>query len=214
MHDAVSSWPWSLAVSLAGGPAGWAAGRLAAAYAPEPNSRFAGAMIVATMAAFGWAGAVVPAGGVLALSLILAWVLVTLAAIDLISLRLPDVLTLPLIAAGLAASAVLPGAPIIDHLIGSAAGYGVFAALALAWRRWRRKEGIGLGDAKLLAAAGAWLGWRSLPSVVVMACAIAFVWVGMLAVRRGRKALHAPVAFGAPLCVGTWIVWLHGPLSF
>jgi leader peptidase (prepilin peptidase)/N-methyltransferase len=114
---------------------------------------------------------------------------------------------------GLGLSAVLPGRPLLDHLAGAAAGWGALAALAFAYRRLRGVDGIGQGDAKLLGAAGAWLGWRPLPSVILIACAVAFVWVGIQAVVRGRGALGDRLAFGAPLCLAIWIVWLHGPLA-
>jgi leader peptidase (prepilin peptidase)/N-methyltransferase len=165
------------------------------------------------IATFAWAALIAPPIPILAASLVLGWSLVCLAAIDLASFRLPDVFTLPLIAAGLGLSALLPGRPILDHAVGAAAGWGALAGLALIYRRWRRIDGIGLGDAKLLGAAGAWLGWRPLPSVVLIACATAFVWVGFQAIARGRGALKDPLAFGAPLCLGFWIVWLCGPLS-
>ena len=170
-------------------------------------------MIFACLAVFGWGALVTPAPGVLALTLCLGWALVCLAAIDLAALRLPDIITLPLIIAGLVAAVFLPGAPIAEHAAGAAAGYGVLASLAWAFRRLRGEDGIGLGDAKLLAAAGAWLGWRPLPSVLVIACAAAFAWIAIRAATRGRAALSQRIAFGAPLALATWIVWLHGPLT-
>lgn len=177
--------------------------------APPPPLPIAAGVV----AAFAWAALAIQPIPILIVSLGLGWSLVCLAAIDVACLRLPDILTLPLIGAGLGLAALLPGRPVLDHVAGAAAGWGALAALALIYRRWRGVDGVGLGDAKLLAAAGAWLGWRPLPSVVLIACAAAFVWVGFQAVRRGRAALGDPLAFGAPLCLATWIVWLHGPLS-
>jgi leader peptidase (prepilin peptidase) / N-methyltransferase len=162
---------------------------------------------------FAWAWAATPPGLVLALSLGLGWALLTLALIDARAHRLPDSLTLPLLAAGLAVAFALPGAPILDHLAGAAAGYGVLAAIGWAFWRLRGQEGLGLGDAKLLAAAGAWLGWRPLPTVLIVACALALAWIAVRAARGGGGALRAPVAFGPPLCAATWIVWLYGPLT-
>ena len=169
-------------------------------------------VIAATGAVFIWAGLIVPASIALALSFLLGWTLLTLALVDLVSFRLPDVFTLPLIAAGLAAALVLPGAPILDHLAGGAAGWSVLAALAFGYRRLRGTEGIGMSDAKLLAAGGAWLGWRPLPSVLLIACAAAFAWIAIRALTRGRASLADRLAFGAPLCLAVWIVWLHGAM--
>ena len=201
-----------LIVTAAAVPAGWAAARAVARFAPQFRGPTGATMIAATLLVFGWAGVVVPPAGILAVSLALGWALVCLAVIDLISMRLPDLFTLTLVGVGLAVTFALPGAPILDHLAGAAAGYGALAVLAWAYRRWRGVDGVGLGDAKLLAAAGAWLGWRSLPSVLLIACLAAFVWVAVRFAVGDRGALRARLAFGAPLCLAIWIVWLHGPL--
>jgi leader peptidase (prepilin peptidase)/N-methyltransferase len=146
-------------------------------------------------------------------SLGLAWTLVCLAAIDLTAYRLPDVLTLPLAAAGLGVALVLPGRPLPDHVAGALAGWGALAALAWAFRRWRGVEGIGMGDAKLFGAAGSWLGWAALPSVMLIACVAAFLWVGVRVLRRGPAAAREQIAFGAPLCLAILTVWLEGALA-
>jgi leader peptidase (prepilin peptidase)/N-methyltransferase len=193
---------------MAAGALAW----MASGYFAAGRGRLPLAIVsLATAVVFGWAAAVIPFGWVLAATLILAWTLVSLAAIDAVALRLPDVFTLPLIAAGLVVSCFLPGASIIDHLAGAAAGYAVLAALAWAWRRWRGIDGIGLGDAKLLAGAGAWLGWRPLPEVVMIACGVALAWVAIMAVGRRTSWQGTRIAFGVPLCVAIWIVWLYGP---
>ena len=201
-----------LAAAALGAPAGGLAWVIVGAYEadrPRPP-RWAMALLVA--AVFAWASTVAPMSWILAASLALGWTLACAAAIDAIAFRLPDRLTLPLVVAGLGVSFALPAAPIVDHLAGAAAGYGVLAILAWAWRRWRGVDGVGMGDAKLLAAAGAWLGWRPLPSVVVIACAIALAWILITSI-GGRTPLRGRrVAFGVPLSLAIWIVWLYGPL--
>jgi leader peptidase (prepilin peptidase)/N-methyltransferase len=169
-------------------------------------------MIAATLGLFLWAAAVAPAGPVLILSDLLGWSLLCLAVIDVATFRLPDILNLPLIAAGLAASLFLPGRPVLDHLAGAAGGWALLAGLSRGYRAWRGMDGLGLGDAKLLGAAGAWLGWRPLPSVLLIACLAAFAWVAVRRLRSGEPARTMRIAFGAPLALATWIVWLHGPL--
>jgi leader peptidase (prepilin peptidase)/N-methyltransferase len=204
---------FALLVVVAAIPAGlgsmWVV-RLLQVGAPLPR---AGVMISAMACMYAWAAVAVPAGWPLAASLALAWTLFTLATIDVIAMRLPDVLTLSLTVVGLGLSLVMPGAPILGHLAGAAVGYAVLAALAWAYRRARGRDGIGLGDAKLLAAAGAWLGWAALPSVLLLACLGAFAWVAVRRLRGDLQSLTAPVAFGAPLALAFWIVWLTGPLS-
>jgi leader peptidase (prepilin peptidase)/N-methyltransferase len=196
---------------LAALPAGW----LAAALTRREASRAAppAAIVLAALAiAFAWVGARGPATWPLLIaSLALAWSLVCLAAIDITVYRLPDALTLPLLAGGLGVAFLLPGRPILDHVAGAAAGWGALAALAWAFRRWRGVDGMGMGDAKLYGAAGAWLGWAALPSVMLIACAAAFLWVGARAL-RGQGARRARIAFGVPLSLAILAVWLEGPL--
>ncbi|HXU99247.1 MAG TPA: A24 family peptidase [Caulobacteraceae bacterium] len=193
--------------AAAGGLAWWVSGLFEAERRRLPLVT----IVLATSVTFGWAAALVPFGWLLGASLVLAWTLGALAAVDAVALRLPDVLTLPLIAGGLMVSLALPDRPIAGHLAGAVAGYAVLAALAWAWRRWRGIDGIGLGDAKLLAAAGAWLGWRPLPEVVMIACALALAWVAFVAIARRTSPRGARIAFGAPLSLAIWIVWLYGP---
>jgi leader peptidase (prepilin peptidase)/N-methyltransferase len=197
---------------VAGAPAGWLAWRVCRGFEAERPAPHVTVLMLAASAVFVWAAAVVPSDSILAVSLVLGWALISLTAIDAIAFRLPDVITLPLIVTGLAVSYLLPGAPIVDHLAGAAGGYGVLASLAWVWRRWRGEEGIGMGDAKLLAAAGAWLGWRPLPSVVVIACAVALTWIVVMALARRAPLRGTRIAFGIPLSLAIWIVWLHGPL--
>ena len=136
----------------------------------------------------------------------LAAVLAALALYDLRQGRLPDWLTLPLAAAGLLL-AWRSAAP-ADAALGAALGYGVFEGLAFGYRRLRGREGLGGGDAKLALAAGAWVGWQGLPSVVLVAAA------GALAVALVRRRLGAAesVPFGAYLAPAILLVWLAGPL--
>jgi leader peptidase (prepilin peptidase)/N-methyltransferase len=197
----------AILAAAAGAPAGWGAAWVARRYGGGVGQAW---LIAGGAAAFGWAALVVPVGWVLAASLGLGWALLSLAAIDVAIFRLPDALTLPLIGAGLIVAAALPGAPFLDHLAGAAGGYGVLRLLGWVFRRARGVEGVGLGDAKLLGAAGAWVGWRPLPWVVLIACLAAFAWVAFRVATKGRAALRARIAFGAPLSLALWIVWLHG----
>jgi leader peptidase (prepilin peptidase) / N-methyltransferase len=143
----------------------------------------------------------------------LGWTLLALAATDLRYFLLPDFLTLPLIAAGLIANFMLDASSWVDHGLGVVAGYVFVRLLRLAYRTWRRREGMGLGDAKLLAAAGAWVSWSGLPSVLVIAALSALVLVFVQSRRGSRIDPAQRVPFGAFLSFGLWIVWLYGPLT-
>jgi leader peptidase (prepilin peptidase)/N-methyltransferase len=104
----------------------------------------------------------------------------------------------------------LPDHDPLAHLIGAATGFLVLYLIAILYRRARAREGLGLGDAKLAAAAGAWLSWQALPSVILIACAAAFIWIGVRVALRGRAVLSQQIAFGVPLCFAFWLIWLYG----
>ncbi|MBV8799961.1 MAG: prepilin peptidase [Alphaproteobacteria bacterium] len=157
-----------------------------------------------------WAALVLPPDYRLAATSLLSWMLLVLAVTDFTVLRLPNLFTLTAAGAGLLLSFWLPDRAPLAHLVGAAAGFLVLFAIARAYWRIRGREGLGLGDAKLAAAAGAWLGWQALPYVVLIACAAAFIWVGVMAALQGKEALTRELPFGVPLCLAFWLVWLYG----
>lgn len=151
-------------------------------------------------------------GWLLWVSLALGWSLLALAAIDLRHYLLPDLLTLPLMPAGLAVAWALDPALLPAHALGALVGFGAFAVIGHLYRRLRGRHGLGLGDAKLLAAAGAWLGWAALPSVVVIGAALALAFALAQALGGAKLALTGKLAFGPHLALAFWLVWLFGPL--
>lgn len=158
-----------------------------------------GASALLSVVAFGWTPAAL-------LAAIAALLLVALAFIDLETGYLPDALTLPLAGLGLAANAFGTFAPLRDALIGAAAGFLVFWAIGALYRRVRKRDGLGLGDAKLLCAIGAWTGWFYLP-VIVFIAAIATLLFALA--RRGAKADDA-APFGPGLCAAGFAALFFG----
>jgi Type II secretory pathway, prepilin signal peptidase PulO and related peptidases len=152
-------------------------------------------------------------GWAIAVGCLLGWTLLTIALIDLRRLIVPDALSLPLLLAGLglAVATDLSGTMVDpwDALLGATLGYGAFALLGRGYERVRGMPGLGLGDAKLLAAAGAWVGVAGLPSVVLVA-ALAGLAGALLA---GATERDRRIPFAPALCLGFWVVWLHGPLA-
>jgi leader peptidase (prepilin peptidase)/N-methyltransferase len=146
----------------------------------------------------------------------LGWVLLALADIDVRHLILPDVLTLPLVPAGLAVAWWLDPDQLLHHALGAAFGFLGFAGLAWAYHRIRGREGLGLGDAKLLAAAGAWVSWVGLGSVLLWAAPLALVVSLAAGVIQGtlsdRLAGRSAVPFGGFLALGFWLTWIYGPI--
>lgn len=135
------------------------------------------------------------------------WLLLTLAVLDARHMWLPDALTLPLAALGLTLGDWILPAPFMDRVIGAAAGAGLLLLLALGYKRLRGREGLGLGDAKLLGAIGAWLGWQALPFVLLIASITALLWV--LALRLRGQAIDAQmrVPLGTFLCLAVVPGW-------
>ena len=105
-------------------------------------------------------------------------VLLTLSFIDLDTQRLPDIITLPSIPVFFAAGFSLHMASWLERLAGLAAGYLAVRLIADGYYYLRGREGLGLGDGKLLAVVGALLGWKALP-VVVFAASLLGVLVSL-----------------------------------
>ncbi len=148
--------------------------------------------------------------------LVVTWFLVALAFIDIDHQLLPDDLTLTLLWLGLAASLWSgpsgAGLPVETRssLIGAIAGYGSLWSVYHLFRLITRKEGMGYGDFKLLAALGAWLGWQMvLPVVLVAASVGAIVGILMLTLRGQQRS--TPIAFGPFLAGAGWVVMMWGP---
>ena len=99
--------------------------------------------------------------------------LIYLAYIDWRTLRLPNAITLPLIFLGITFNWVsdLRFTTPSSALVGALLGYASMWSLNAGYRLLKNRNGIGMGDAKLLGALGAWLGWSSLPSILLIASA-------------------------------------------
>ena len=140
----------------------------------------------------------------------LGWGLLALAWIDWRTGRLPDVLTLPLLLAGLTATFLLDSSRLLDHALGAVAGYAALRVLAMAYEALRGRRGMGEGDAKLLAACGAWVGWDGLPTVVWVAALTGIgLALAMTAVTRASLTGTLSLPFGPCLALGAWVVRLH-----
>jgi leader peptidase (prepilin peptidase)/N-methyltransferase len=143
-----------------------------------------------------------------AVTAILGWWLFLLAALDLEREWLPDRLTWPLLAAGLAAAWGGFGPPLESRLIGTAAGFASLFLIARLYRALRGREGLGGGDPKLFAALGAWLGWAQLPFVLVGA---GLLGLGALLLRRlrGQKlAATDRLPLGTLMALAAWPIWI------
>ena len=154
-----------------------------------------------------------PPYSIILASLLLAVTLAMLSTIDLYWQRLPDILTLPLTAAGLVLCAVLQWDDVWARCAAAILAYLLMYTIAAIYERLRNRPGLGLGDAKLFAAAGAWLGIAGLPAVLLLATGSALCWVVIAALAGKPMTSATRIPLGPFLAFGFWIVWLYGPLD-
>jgi leader peptidase (prepilin peptidase)/N-methyltransferase len=206
----------ALAAILAGLPMGWmlaaASVRLAGNQGVVAGLRRTAALSLAAAGLAGWSVAVrEPPFGLL--GVLLAWQLLLLAVLDAEHLWLPRMLTLPLIGTGLAIAAPLGATELAHRALGAAAGFLVLRLLGLAYRRTRGREGLGGGDAWLLAGGGAWAGWMGLPTILVWSAGAGLAYAAVRALQGRPIAADQPIPFGVFLTLGIWLTWLYGPLG-
>jgi leader peptidase (prepilin peptidase)/N-methyltransferase len=134
---------------------------------------------------------------------LLAAVLARLAWVDLRTFRLPDIYTLPLIGAGLVLALVTDRISVGASVAGALTGFGLFWAIGHFYFSRHGQEGLGLGDAKLFAASGSWLGVWLLPYVLLVASLGGLAFALMTRRNPERK-----VAFGPWLAFAFMTVWI------
>lgn len=137
---------------------------------------------------------------------VLAALLLALSVIDLKTFRLPNVLTFSLIGTGLAEAWLFQGgfaSGFYNRLLGAAIGYGAFFLIERSYKALRGKDGLGRGDAKLLAGGGAWCGWMGLPFIVLIGSGMGLVAALFPSVRKSGI-----IPFGPFLAIGILSVWI------
>lgn len=140
--------------------------------------------------------------------LLFACAMVVLFAIDLEHHLLPNAITLPGIAVGLIASAVLPPG-IIDALIGVLVGGGVLWLIGEAYFRYSGQEGMGGGDVKMLAMIGAFLGWKLVLVTLVLSSVLGSI-IGLLVIVARKGGMKYALPYGTFLALGALVASLAG----
>ena len=145
----------------------------------------------------------------------LGWVLLFGALVDARTHLLPDIVTLGLIPLGLGAS-YLTGSMsgLIGATLGAIIGYASLAGLAWAYKKFRGRDGIGMGDAKLLAAGGAWCGAYALPWIVAIGAGSTLIFVAILALLGRDVSGKTALPFGPGLALGIFIAYLISQFPF
>ena len=142
-------------------------------------------------------------------ALIFAWTLIALTFIDFDTQLLPDSITQPLIWLGLLLNLNGFFTGLDSALAGAVAGYLSLWSVYWLFKLVTKKEGMGYGDFKLLAAIGAWLGWQMLPLVILLSSLVGAV-VGLSLILFAGHGRQIPIPFGPYLAGGGLIALLWG----
>jgi leader peptidase (prepilin peptidase)/N-methyltransferase len=144
-------------------------------------------------------------------TMVFGWAMIALAIIDLDTFFLPDSITLPLVWLGLLAqlAGLYPRVGIEAAVIGAVAGYLSLWSVFWLFKLATGKEGMGYGDFKLLAAIGAWMGWKALPLVILLSSLVGAI-VGICLIVARRQGRDVPIPFGPYLVVAGLIALFWG----
>ena len=142
-------------------------------------------------------------------ALLLVWMLVVLAFIDLDTTLLPDSLTLPLVWLGLLFNLNGFFVPLADAVVGAMAGYLILWSVYWLFKLATGKDGMGYGDFKLLAAIGAWLGWPMLPVTLLLSSVVGAV-IGIAMIVLVKHDRRVPIPFGPYLAGGGLVALFFG----
>lgn len=135
--------------------------------------------------------------------------LLVMCMIDLTEKILPDVLTFSLLWLGLIFNTSQMFATSRDAIFGAVIGYLSFWIIASGYKFIAKKDGLGIGDCKLLAALGAWLGWQMLPFIVLFASLVGIL-ISLFLILGKRIQRDTPIPFGPFLAVSGWIAFVWG----
>ena len=142
------------------------------------------------------------------LLIILAIIFIIIFFIDLKHFIIPNSLTFPLMVLGFIKSfipnldGIFPN--YLDSLVGGLFGYGIIWSIIFFYKQVRKKEGMGLGDAKLFAVIGFWFGWISIPFVIFLSSIIALLSVIPDLIKNSKK-MTTQIPFGPYIIIGTLV---------
>ena len=136
--------------------------------------------------------------------------LIVITVIDLYIQEIPAVISVPGVGAGLLASLVLPQTTFVQSLSGALIGAGSLYLVAKVYYLLTGREGMGLGDANLLAMIGAFLGWKAVILTILLSSLIGSITGIIIMVSKGKDFKYA-IPFGPFLSLGAVIALFYGP---
>jgi prepilin signal peptidase PulO-like enzyme (type II secretory pathway) len=139
---------------------------------------------------------------------VLLAIVLTMALIDYREMRLPNSLNAMLAVGGLGQAAFVGRPDLTDALLGAALGFAVLSMISVLFSYVRGVDGLGLGDQKFVAAAGLWIGWEEIASMLLIASCSALILVMIRSAREWKLDRTARVPFGPFLGLGTVVCWL------
>jgi len=145
----------------------------------------------------------------MAAALLFTWAMIALTFIDTDTQLLPDSITLPLLWLGILISLFTVFVDLKTSVIGAMTGYLTLWTVYQVFKLLTGKEGMGFGDFKLLAVLGAWMGWQSLPLIIILSSLVGAV-VGITLVMLRKNERSTPIPFGPYLAAAGWISLIWG----
>ncbi len=143
-------------------------------------------------------------------AMVFLWAMIALTFIDADTQLLPDSITLPLLWLGLLLNINGTFVDLPSAVIGAVSGYLVLWSVYWLFKLATGKEGMGFGDFKLLAAIGAWLGWKILPLVILLSSLVGAI-VGIALIVLAKRGREVPIPFGPYLAAAGVIALFWGP---
>lgn len=135
--------------------------------------------------------------------------LVALSGIDLRTTLLPDQIVLPLLWLGLLASLVTLFVDPVSAILGAAAGYLSLWSVTALFKLLTGKDGMGAGDFKLLAALGAWCGFKAVLPIILISSVVGAV-IGSIWLATAGKHRDTQIPFGQYLAIAGWLQFISG----
>lgn len=141
-------------------------------------------------------------------TIFLVFWLLWLSVIDIRTFRLPDALTIPYIFVGFFYVGYKTPELVAERSVAALVAFLAFYLLDVAYQAIRHRPGIGLGDAKLMAGSGVWLGGQNLPVVVLISCGCGFGIVALQKLRGRSLQPETALPFGPAIAIATLAVWI------